>query len=53
MLLISIAIEWISLYAHLEKDILIFLVCFRVYLLCKPDYGLVLRIWLLILESNR
>ena len=43
LLLISIEIEWISLYTHLEKDILIFLVCFRVYLFCKPDYRFELR----------
>ena len=51
LLLISIAIVWIRLYAHLEKDILVFLVCFCVYLFCKLDYGLEMGIWLLVLES--
>ena len=52
LLLISIEIEWISLYTHLEKDILIFLVCFRVYLFCKPDYRFELRFWILVLVES-
>jgi hypothetical protein len=50
--LIAIAIARITLYAHLEKDILIFLVCFRVYLFCKFDYGLEMNICLLVLNPN-